>query len=107
MTAPPKTARLIFPTAIKASGKVMFGLASAYGVLAALLGFWTSVNIVSDAAGFWGFVIAFVVAPVTFAVAPLYAGMRLHDWAPAAFTYGTMFAVWLGVIYAGVIQGDE
>jgi hypothetical protein len=53
-----------------------------------LVGFLISLSIVDAAAGFWGFVIAFVVAPITFAAAPWYALVAHSNPFPLAINYG-------------------
>lgn len=73
-----------------------------------LFAFLIALKIVSDVAGFWGMVVGFVFFPVTFTVAPLYAGLRLHEWMPTVFTYGGAFAAYVGFAFGGLLaQGGE
>ena len=61
-----------------------------------ILGFIISLAIVSQLTGFWGFVIAFALFPVTFVAAPWYALFHWGTWIPLAINYG-------GLILAGVL----
>lgn len=73
-------------------GKVLSGLSViCYGVF----GIWAlflSLSIVHEVAGFWGFVIAFVLLPVTVGVAPWYALFHWGTWYPLTVTYGGFIA---------------
>jgi hypothetical protein len=60
-------------------------------------GFFLSLAIVHESVGFWGFVVAFVVFPVTFVAAPWYALFHWGTWLPLLVSYG-------GVILAGILQ---
>jgi hypothetical protein len=76
-------------------------------VIFGLLGFIISVGIVYKAAGFWGFVVAFVLLPITFAVAPWYALIIRGDWFPLAISYGGGIIGIILVYIGSVIAGDE
>jgi hypothetical protein len=75
------------------AGKVCFWL---FG----FAGFLVSLSIVEQAAGFWGFVVAFVVAPITFVAAPWYALVAWGNPFPLLITYGgtiaSGFLFWAG-----------
>lgn len=61
------------------------------GIVFAIFGLWAfflDLTIIGQAAGFWGFVIGFFVAPITFVAAPWYAGLVLGNWFPLLIGYG-------------------
>jgi hypothetical protein len=82
--------------------KICGGLVS---VIYGLWGFYLSMKIVGQVAGFWGFVIGFGVAPITFVVAPWYEGIVRNDWFPLVFSYGGAIIggvfFWVGSLIAG------
>jgi hypothetical protein len=83
----------------------------ALGIIAAfVLGLWAFVlelTIVNTVVGFWGVVVAFVIAPVTSAAAPWYAGVAWGNWFPLVIGYGGPMA---GVLLYGLgslIAGEQ
>lgn len=73
-----------------------------------LFGIWAFIlelAIVNAVAGFIGVVIAFALAPVTFAAAPWYAGVAWGNWMPLIIGYGGTIVggifYWLGETIAG------
>jgi len=101
------TARLLFDRNVRRAGAVITGASQLYGLVVGLLGFFIELGIVSDVAGFWGLVVGFSAAPVTFAVAPLYAGFRLHNWMPAVFCYGGMAAMYFGYAFGHLVSEES
>jgi hypothetical protein len=58
-------------------------------VAVCLVGFGIALNVVSHLFGDWlGLLIGVVLAPATYGLAPLYAGVRLGNWFPAFVCYG-------------------
>jgi len=57
-------------------------------VVFGIWGFLLSLAVVTEVAGFWGTVVGFSLLPVTFAAAPLYAGIAWGDWFPLLICYG-------------------
>jgi hypothetical protein len=45
--------------------------------------------------------------PLTFALAPLYAGIGLDNWIPAVFAYGGMLTMYLCMIFGKVVSGMQ
>jgi hypothetical protein len=78
-------------------GKFVSGLGIICYCIFGLWGLILSLSIVNEAAGFWGFVVAFVLLPVTLAAAPWYALVHWGTWFPLLITYG-------GFILALVLQ---
>ncbi len=60
-----------------------------------LVSFVVSLSVVQRAAGFWGVVVAFCLAPVTFLAAPWYALVAWDNPLPLILTYGTTSLSWL------------
>lgn len=81
--------------------------AAAIGVLVigGLWGFLLSLEIISEAAGQWGVVVAVVLAPISIAAIPVYAGFAWGEWVPMALNYGGGIAsallLYLGATLAG------
>jgi len=73
---------------MKTIGKVFMALGGIVWVVCGLLGFIISLAIVNNVAGFWGVVIGFAIAPVTFAAAPWYALVQWGNWFPLLINYG-------------------
>lgn len=77
----------------KVSGYAVFAIAGIWG-------FIICITIISRAVGFWGLVAAFFLAPVTFTVAPFYAGLAWGNWSPLILNYGgavvAIVLVWIG-----------
>ena len=46
---------------------------------------------------------AFAVAPLTFTVAPLYAGIAQANWLPAIFAYGGLLTMYLGIRFGTIV----
>ena len=89
-------------------GKALRGFGMAAYWIFGLIGFILSLAVVEAAAGFWGFVIAFFVFPVTFAAAPWYALIKWSNPWPLVFTYGGMIVAWIFVsIGTAVIPSSE
>jgi hypothetical protein len=100
------TERLLFDDKIRLVGAGLVVIAYLYGMVIGLFTFLIELGIVADAAGFWGFVVACSIAPITFAVAPLYAGIHLRDWMPVVFAYGG--TVTMGLAFAfGKLVSEE
>jgi hypothetical protein len=95
--------RLILDSQVRRAGAVIGGVAMFYGVMTGIATLLIELAIVNDAAGFWGFVIACVLAPFTFALAPLYAGVALGDWLPAALAYGGMLTMWAAMTFGSIV----
>lgn len=93
-----ETARKVGGWPLKAAGVVAW---IGFGLWA----FAMELAIVNKVAGFIGVVVAFVLAPVTFAAAPWYAGVAWGNWFPLIIGYGGAaagyFLYWLGSTVAG------
>jgi hypothetical protein len=79
-------------------GKLISGLGTTCYVVFGVWGLLLSFSIVHEIVGFWGFVIAVVVLPVTFAAAPWYALFHWGTWFPLLVSYG-------GFILAAILSG--
>ena len=73
-----------------------------------VFGIWAFVRelaIVNAVIGFWGVVLAFALAPVTFTAAPWYAGVAWGQWGPPVIGYGGWITAgilyWIGSTIAG------
>jgi hypothetical protein len=78
-------------------GKLFSGLG---GICFCVFGIWAiflSLSIVHEVTGFWGFVIAFTLFPITLVAAPWYALFHWGTWFPLAISYG-------GFILASVLK---
>lgn len=104
-TARPR--RLILDEQVRRSGGWVVGLTVVYAVIAGLATVAVELRIVANATGFWGFIVACFFAPVTFFLAPLYAGIRLQDWFPAALAYGGTITMWLGFAFGNAVAEDN
>lgn len=51
-------------------------------------GFFLCLGIITKAAGFLGLIAAIFLFPITFVVAPFYAGFTWGDWFPLILNYG-------------------
>lgn len=92
-------ARRILGSPFKAAGVVVW-------IVFGLWAFVLELAIVNAVAGFWGVVVAFVIAPVTFAAAPWYAGVAWGNWFPLLIGYGGTIG---GVLLFGLgslVSGD-
>jgi hypothetical protein len=69
-------------------GSLFAGVGALIYFIAGIWGFFLSLGIISDVAGFWGIVIAIFLAPVTVVAAPIYAGFEHGDWFPMILIYG-------------------
>ena len=83
-----------------AIGKSIRFLGKALYWICGLIGIVISLSIIETAAGFWGFVVAFMLAPVTFIAAPWYALVHSGNPFPLVFNYGgfilSLLLQWLG-----------
>lgn len=75
-------------------------------VIGGLWGFLLSLGIISEAAGLWGVAVAVVLAPITIAAIPLYAGLAWGEWIPMVLNYGGGVASAL-LLYLGAALGGE
>ncbi len=69
----------------------------------AVTGIWSFIlelQIIYVAGGFGGFVLAFLLGPITFALAPFYAGVAWGNWFPLILGYGGGIVAF-GLIAAG------
>ncbi len=73
---------------MNAIGKVFVGAGILVWLVTGIWGYVLCLSIVAKAAGFWGFMAAFIFFPFTIAAAPLYSGIALGDWFPLALIYG-------------------
>ena len=80
-------------------------LAYIFFLLFGIWAFFLELGIVNTVAGFWGIVIAFALAPVTFAAAPWYAVIAWGVWTPLIIGYGGWIAggilFWIGSTISG------
>jgi hypothetical protein len=79
-------------------------------IIFAIFGLWSFIidlTIVYQAAGFWGFVIAFVLFPITFAVAPWYALIIQGNWFPLVIGYGGGIVAVILFYIGSAIAPDE
>jgi len=84
---------------VKWLGYVVFAVT---GIWSFILELW----IIYVAGGFGGFVLAFFLGPVTFALAPFYAGIAWGYWFPLVLGYGGGIVAW-GLIAAGSVLGER
>jgi hypothetical protein len=77
------------------AGRIATVLGTVCYVVCGILGFIVSLAIVSQSTGFWGFVIAFALFPVTFVAAPWYALFHWGTWIPLLINYGGFASAWL------------
>jgi hypothetical protein len=91
--------RLLFDPQVRGMGMGIIGISYVYGLAMSLLTLSMELAIVKDAAGFGASVVALFIAPLTFALAPLYAGLVQQNWLPAAFAYGGSLTIYLGVMF--------
>jgi hypothetical protein len=86
------------------------GFAFAAYLVAVVCGPWglfLDLAIVHRAAGFLGVVVGSVLFPVTFAVAPWYAGVAWGYWFPLLISYGGAIVTTLLVGLGSVIAGES
>lgn len=69
-------------------GKLIKGCGYIIFAISGLWGFFLCLAIITEAAGFWGLVVSFFVAPITFVAAPFYAGFAWGNWFPLILNYG-------------------
>jgi hypothetical protein len=83
-----------------AIGKTIRFIGKALYWICGVIGFVISLSIIERATGFWGFLVAFMLAPVAFIAAPWYALVHLGNPFPLVFNYGGVFLSlllqWLG-----------
>jgi len=73
---------------VAAFGKVVNGVGALLFVVTGIWGLVLSLDIITDVIGFWGMIAAIILAPITFFVVPLYAGIGLGIWFPVLLNYG-------------------
>lgn len=103
----PRRPRLLWDGKLRALGLGITGVSKVYGAGIAILTFIIELGILSDVAGFWGLVVGVSIAPVTFAVAPLYAGFRQSNWMPAFLCYGGMVTMYLNVAFGALVSDED
>lgn len=94
-----ETARRILGSPFKAVGALVW-------IIGGLWAFVLDLTIVNAVAGFWAVVVAFAIAPVTFAAAPWYAGVAWGNWFPLFIGYGSMIGGGLLFGLGGLVSGD-
>lgn len=87
-------------------GKVISGLGTVCYCVFGVWGFILSLAIVNQAVGFWGFVAAFVLFPVTFVAAPWYALFHWGTWFPLEVSYGGFIAASILMSVGGFLNAD-
>ena len=80
----------------KIIGGFIMGLGYISFIVFGMLGFLISADILNDIGGFLLVVIGFIVAPVTYAVAPWYAAVEFNTFFPLIIAYG-------GLILGGLL----
>jgi hypothetical protein len=73
---------------VAAFGKVVNGIGAVVFVVTGIWGLVLSLDIITDVIGFWGMIVAVILAPITFFAVPVYAGLALGIWFPAVLNYG-------------------
>jgi hypothetical protein len=73
---------------VAAFGKVVNGVGAVLFVVTGIWGLVLSLDIITDVIGFWGMIAAIILAPITFFVVPIYAGLALGIWFPVVLNYG-------------------
>ena len=71
-----------------ALGKVVNGAGALLFVVTGIWGLVLSLDIITDVIGFWGMIVAIILAPITFFAVPLYAGLAMGIWFPVLLNYG-------------------
>ena len=84
---------------LKAAGWVIWTISGIWGLVLCL-------SIITKAAGFWGLFAAVALAPITFLVAPLYAGFAWGNWFPLLLTYGGGLVVGILQMIGGALDRD-
>jgi hypothetical protein len=97
LPAPPRLRKLSALSRLAAVGVLVVG---------GLWGFLLSLGIIAEAAGLWGVFVALLVAPITIAATPLYAGFAWGEWVPMVLNYGGALASAL-LLYLGAALGGE
>jgi hypothetical protein len=69
-------------------GRVVNGVGALLFVVTGIWGLVLSLDIITDVIGFWGMIAAIILAPITFFVVPIYAGIELGIWFPVVLNYG-------------------
>lgn len=69
-------------------------------------GFFISLGIVVDNLGFVGGAIAFFLAPITLAFAPLYDALANSNWFPLTLVYGGGICAFVLMAIGAAIDGD-
>jgi hypothetical protein len=73
---------------VAAFGKAVNGAGAVLFVVTGIWGLVLSLDIITDVIGFWGMLVAIILAPITFFAVPLYAGIALGIWFPVLLNYG-------------------
>lgn len=91
---------------MEAIGRLVQGVGWLAWIGFGIWGFIIDLAIVNQVAGFWGLVIAFAIAPVTFVAAPFYALVAWGTWFPLLVCYGGGFLATALVGIGSVMAGD-
>lgn len=75
--------------------------------ISGIWGFLLNLAIIGQAAGFWGFVAAFTIFPVTYIATPWYAGVALGNWFPLLVCYGGVIVAAILMAVGSAIAGDD
>jgi hypothetical protein len=73
---------------VAAFGKVVNGVGAVLFVVTGIWGLVLSLDIITDVIGFWGMIVAIILAPITFFAVPIYAGLAMGIWFPVLLNYG-------------------
>ena len=87
-------------------GQLVTGVGYLVGIICGIWGFLLDLAIVKEAAGFWGVVAGFVLMPVTFTVAPWYAGIAWGNWFPLLICYGGGIVATVIIVGGAAIGGS-
>ncbi len=74
--------------------------------ISGVLGFILDLYVVYAVGGPLLLVIGILTAPITFIVAPWYAGIALEYWAPLVIGYGGGIVAWILISTGSAISGD-
>lgn len=91
----------------KTFGTIFIVIGIVMYVIFGLLGFVICLEIINQAAGFWGVVICFFLAPVTLLAAPWYALVAFGNWIPLLICYGGGIAASIAFGIGSTIRGDN
>jgi len=85
-------------------GKAMRWLGYSVFAVTGVWSFLLDLGIIRRALGFFGFVLSLFLAPLTFTLAPWYAGFAWHNWFPLQLGYGGGMTAWLLMVLGTVVQ---